>query len=133
MFNTLSEHLFICQSLLKERRRPPTGGLREAIEESLEGGGGGGFHALEVFAKAAVKLIVERFCLARCSSSLRTGRGTWPIVAPEGLGEIQILEKSVFNSCILSSKQGCPTLYHFAVEGGGGGGGGGGVNVLSLR
>ena len=42
MFNTLSEHLFICQSLLKERRRPPSGGLREAIKESL----GRGFHAL---------------------------------------------------------------------------------------
>ena len=42
MFNTLSEHLFTCQSLLKERRRPPTGGLREAIEESL----GRGFYSL---------------------------------------------------------------------------------------
>ena len=71
----------------------------------------------EVLAKAAVKLIVERFRLAQCSSSLRTERGTLPIGAPEGLGEIQIFEKSVFNSCILSSKQGCPTLYHFAVEG----------------
>ena len=38
MFNTLSEHLFICQSLLKEQRRPPTGGLREAIKDSLGGG-----------------------------------------------------------------------------------------------
>ena len=38
MFNTLSEHLFVCQSLLKERRQPPTGGLREAIKESLGGG-----------------------------------------------------------------------------------------------
>ena len=36
--NTLSEHLFIFQSLLKERRRPLTGGLREAFEESLGGG-----------------------------------------------------------------------------------------------
>ena len=35
MLNTLFEHLFVCQSLLKERRRPPTGGLREAFEESL--------------------------------------------------------------------------------------------------
>ena len=42
MFNTFGEHLFVCQSLLKERRRPPTGGLREALEESL----GKGFHAL---------------------------------------------------------------------------------------
>ena len=33
---------FVCQSFLKERRRPPTGGLREALEESL----GKGFHAL---------------------------------------------------------------------------------------
>ena len=33
---------FVCQSFLKERRRPPTGGLREALEESLGGGGGGG-------------------------------------------------------------------------------------------
>ena len=32
---------FVCQSFLKERRRPPTGGLREALEESL---GGMGFH-----------------------------------------------------------------------------------------
>ena len=38
MFNKLSEHLFIYQSLLKEWGRPPTGGLREAIEESLGGG-----------------------------------------------------------------------------------------------
>ena len=38
MFNTLFEHLFVCQSLLKERRRPPTGGLRQAFEESLGGG-----------------------------------------------------------------------------------------------
>ena len=37
MFNTFEEHLFICQSLLKERRRPSTGGLREALEESLGG------------------------------------------------------------------------------------------------
>ena len=29
------EHLLVCQSLLKEQRRPPTGGLREALEESL--------------------------------------------------------------------------------------------------
>ena len=35
MFNTLDEHLFVYQSLLKERRRPPTGGLREAFKESL--------------------------------------------------------------------------------------------------
>ena len=28
---------FVCQSLLKERRRPPTGGLREALGESLRG------------------------------------------------------------------------------------------------
>ena len=35
MFNTFGEHLFVCQSLLKERRRPPTGGLSEALEESL--------------------------------------------------------------------------------------------------
>ena len=36
MFNTLDEQLFVCQSLLKERRWPPTGGLMEALEESLE-------------------------------------------------------------------------------------------------
>ena len=38
MVNTLFEHLFVCQSLLKEWRRPPTGGLREALKESLGGG-----------------------------------------------------------------------------------------------
>ena len=38
MFNTFDEHLFVCQSLLKERRRPPTGELREALKESLGGG-----------------------------------------------------------------------------------------------
>ena len=27
--------MFVSQSLLKERRRPPTGGLSEALEESL--------------------------------------------------------------------------------------------------
>ena len=35
MFNTLFEHLFVCQSLLKEWRRPPTGGLRVAFKEPL--------------------------------------------------------------------------------------------------
>ena len=35
MFNTFDEQLFVCQSLLKERRRSPTGGLRETVEESL--------------------------------------------------------------------------------------------------
>ena len=35
MFNTFQEQLFVCQTLLKERRRPPTGGLIEALEESL--------------------------------------------------------------------------------------------------
>ena len=35
MFNTLYERLLVCLSLLKERRRFPTGGLREALEESL--------------------------------------------------------------------------------------------------
>ena len=37
MFNMLFEHLFVCQSLLKEQT-PPTGGLREAFKESLGGG-----------------------------------------------------------------------------------------------
>ena len=41
-FNMLDEQLFVCQSLLKERRRPPTGGLLEALNESL----GRGIHAL---------------------------------------------------------------------------------------
>ena len=36
MFNTLFEHFSVCQSLLKEWRRPPTGGLSEA-KESLGG------------------------------------------------------------------------------------------------
>ena len=35
MFNTLDEHLFVSQSLLKERRQTPTGGLRGAFKESL--------------------------------------------------------------------------------------------------
>ena len=38
MFNTFEEKLFICQYLLKEQRRPPTGGQIEALEESLGGG-----------------------------------------------------------------------------------------------
>ena len=38
MFNPLFELLFVYQSLLKELRRPPTGGLRKAFEESLRGG-----------------------------------------------------------------------------------------------
>ena len=37
MFNMLIEHFSVCQCLLKEQRRPPTGGLRWA-KESLEGG-----------------------------------------------------------------------------------------------
>ena len=36
MFNTLSKHLLVC--FLKERMRPPTGGLRKAFKESLGGG-----------------------------------------------------------------------------------------------
>ena len=52
MFNMFEEHLFVCQSFLKERRRPPTGGLREALRSYWRegGGGGGGFscpHPLE--------------------------------------------------------------------------------------
>ena len=35
MFNTLSEHFSVCQSLLKERRGPPTHELSEAFKESL--------------------------------------------------------------------------------------------------
>ena len=38
MFDTLSEHLFVSQSFLKERGQPPTGGLGEACKESLGGG-----------------------------------------------------------------------------------------------
>ena len=36
MFNMFD--LFVCQSLLKEWRRPPTGELSEGLEESLGGG-----------------------------------------------------------------------------------------------
>ena len=50
------------------------------------------------FAKLAAKLMVERFCLAWCSSSLRPCRGTLPIGAPESLGEIQIFAKSELSS-----------------------------------
>ena len=35
MFNTFDEHLFACQSLLKEQMPPPTGGVRRALKESL--------------------------------------------------------------------------------------------------
>ena len=49
----------------------------------------------EVLANAAVKLRVEIFCLAWCSSSLRTGRGTLATGAPGGLGVIEILAKSI--------------------------------------
>ena len=52
-----------------------------------------------VIAKVAAKLIVQRFCLSWCSSSSSTCRGTLPIGAPEGLGDIQIFAKSEFNSC----------------------------------
>ena len=55
-------------------------------------------HEDEVLAKAAVKWRVDIFCLAWYSNSLRTGRGTLPIGAPEGFGEIQIFAKSVFSS-----------------------------------
>ena len=57
----------------------------------------------EVLEKAAVKLRVDMFWIALCSNSLRIGRGTLPIGAPGGLEVIQILAKSVFNSCIFSS------------------------------
>ena len=36
MFNMLFEHCSVCQSLLKEQRRP-TGGLMEAFKESVGG------------------------------------------------------------------------------------------------
>ena len=91
MFNTLDEHLFLCQSLPKEQRRPPTGGLRQALKESL----GEGFprprpllwgqkRPLEPlkFGFPLVKLRVDVFCLAWCSNSLRIDRGTLPIGAP---------------------------------------------------
>ena len=61
MFN-MSEHLFASQSLLKERRRPPTGGLREACEESL----GEGFprpRPLEWGRKRPVKTLLFDFPL----------------------------------------------------------------------
>ena len=48
--------------------------------------------------KVAVKLMVDKFCLAWCSSSLISYRGTLPTGAPEGFGEIQILAKSVLSS-----------------------------------
>ena len=38
MFNTLFEHLFVFQSLLKEESQSPTGGLREAFKDSFTGG-----------------------------------------------------------------------------------------------
>ena len=38
----LDEQLLVCQSLLKEQRRLPTGGLLEALKETL----GRGIHAL---------------------------------------------------------------------------------------
>ena len=63
MFNTLSEHLFVCQSLLKEWRRPPTDGLREAIKESL----GEGFpcpHPLECGQKQPLEPLKFDFPLA---------------------------------------------------------------------
>ena len=47
-----------------------------------------------------------------------TGTGSLPI-NPEVLREIQTFAKSVFNSCNLSSKQGCSNLYHLEVEAGG--------------
>ena len=37
MFHMLFEHFSVCQSLLTEQRRPPTGGLSEA-KKSLGGG-----------------------------------------------------------------------------------------------
>ena len=69
-----------------------------------------------VLAKVAAKLTVQRLCLAWCSNSLTMCSGTLPTGVSEGLGKIQILAKSEFSSRILSSKQGCPTLYHFEVE-----------------
>ena len=74
----------------------------------------------DVLAKVVVKFNVVKLYLACCSKSLRTESGTLPKGAPEGLGEIQILAKSAFNSWSFSEKQGCPTLYHLEVEGGGG-------------
>ena len=61
MFNTLFEHLFASQSFLKEQRRSPTGGLREAFKESL--GGGRGFHALEWGRKRPLKPLLFDFHL----------------------------------------------------------------------
>ena len=54
------------------------------------------------------------FALPDAKTFLTTGRGNLPIGAPM-VGEIQIFAKSAFNSCILSSKQGCPNLYHLEV------------------
>ena len=76
-------------------------------------------HEDEVLAKAVVKLRVDMFCLAWCSNSLRTGKGTLPIGAPVGLwrntdfGKIRI---QLLNFILIRRLS---HLYHLAVEGGG--------------
>ena len=64
----------------------------------------------DVLTKVVVKFNVVKLYLACCSKSLRTESGTLPKGAPEGLGDIQILAKSAFNSWSFSEKQGCPNL-----------------------
>ena len=59
------------------------------------------------------------FALPDAQTLRLLGKGDLAHWAPEGLGEIQIFQTSVFNSYNLSLKQGCPNLYHLEVEAGG--------------
>ena len=84
---------FVCQSFLKERRRPPTGGLREALEESL----GKGFHALVPWSGVENDLgaSVTRFPPAWGKTMDTAWNGMTPIgVVPVGASRLWGMERA---------------------------------------
>ena len=48
-----------------------------------------------------VKARVQIFCLAPCSNSLTIGRGTLPIGAKEGCGEMQIFLQNLYSILVI--------------------------------
>ena len=78
MFNTFDEDLFVCQSLLKEWRQPPTGGLMEALEESF-GRGVSTTSSLIVGSKMIPRVFEVRFSPARGKQLVTALRGVFPV------------------------------------------------------
>ena len=84
---------FVCQSFLKERRRSPTGGLSQALEESL----GKGFHALVPWSgvKNDLGASVTRFPPTWGKTMATAWNGMTPIVVvPVGASRLWGMERA---------------------------------------